>query len=84
VLLSEKLVHACRISVLWGTHGYGFKTVEPFFPILKKPLSEFVETYSLTHCIVDERYVDPTVLNIPLRHIITFTHLSLYSIGIET
>ena len=30
--------------VLWGGHGYGFAALEPFFPVMRRPVEYFVNT----------------------------------------
>lgn len=64
--LADSVAYHCRRSVLWGTHGYGFRNVEPFFPVLRKPLEFFVSEYKLSHLLIDSAYVSPECLKLSL------------------
>lgn len=68
--MCEKIVYICRVAVLWGTHGFGFKTAEEFFPVLKKPFEKLMSEYQLTHCIIDQRYIK----SIPFDRKFTIVH----------
>ena len=54
--LADLAAYRTGAPVLWGTHGYGFKTAEEFFPIMRRPVEYFVERYELTHLLLDRRY----------------------------
>ena len=54
--LADLAAYRTGAPVLWGTHGYGFKTAEEFFPLLRRPVEYFVERYGLTHLLLDRRY----------------------------
>lgn len=54
--LADLVAFYTRKPVLWGTHGFGFKEIEPLFPVLRVRIEEFITRYHLTHCIVDKRY----------------------------
>jgi hypothetical protein len=62
--LADTIAYHCRRSVLWGTHGYGFRKVEPFFPVLRKPLEFFISEYKLSYILIDSGYVSPELLRL--------------------
>ena len=56
--LADLAAYRTGAPVLWGTHGYGFKRAEAFFPIMRRPVEHFVERYRLTHLLLDRRYTN--------------------------
>ncbi len=38
--------------------------VEPFFPIIRRPLEDFVRQYGLTHLLLDSGYASPEELRL--------------------
>lgn len=64
--LCDMLVYYCRVKVLWGTHHYNFNSaVQPFWPILEKPIEHFMEEYDLKVIVTDDKYVDFEQLKVP-------------------
>ncbi|MBA7489518.1 hypothetical protein ES702_00052 [subsurface metagenome] len=64
--LCDMLVYYCRVKVLWGTHHYNFNSaVQPFFPVLQKPIQHFVKKYDLKVVVTDDNYVDFKQLKVP-------------------
>ena len=64
---------------MWGTHNYGFRKAEPFFPVLRKPLEFFVSEYKLSHLLVDSNYVSPEVLKLsPVNRIFVADRYEIY------
>ncbi|HLI13651.1 MAG TPA: hypothetical protein VKY65_18820 [Alphaproteobacteria bacterium] len=63
--LADLIAYASRRPVLWGTHGYGFKQVESFFPVLRQPVEALMRAHGLTYLLVDSRYVEPGELRLP-------------------
>ena len=43
-------------GVLWGGHGSGVSLFEDFFPILRQPLSVFLQRYDIRWVLCDDRY----------------------------
>ena len=43
---------------MWGGHGYGFKMLEPYFPVMRTSLSEALDRYDVRYLVVDREYVD--------------------------
>ncbi len=62
--LADATAYTTRRPVLWGTHHYGFRNVEPVFPVLREPLPEVFERHGITHVLLDSTYVDPQVLGL--------------------
>jgi hypothetical protein len=66
--LADELAYRSKAQVLWGTHGYGFKQVEPFFPVLRDPLATVVDAFTITHVILDANFVTPEELSLGAVH----------------
>lgn len=62
--LADSVAWHARQPVLWGTHGYGFRNAEPIFPVFQKPVEFFLETYALTHLLLDETFTSVEELRI--------------------
>jgi hypothetical protein len=43
-------------AVLWGAHGYGFTRLEGFFPVLTRPLGDFLRMYAIRWVLCDHRF----------------------------
>ncbi len=67
IQLSERVAFEADKPVLWGAHGYGFDRLEPFFPVLREPISYFVSHYGLTHLLLDRRYAPLEALGLSPR-----------------
>ncbi|WP_157845934.1 hypothetical protein [Kiloniella litopenaei] len=63
--LCDIMAYHGRIPVWWGTHGYGFRWVEDYFPVLKKPVEDLMKDKGLTHLLVDTKYVSIDELDLP-------------------
>lgn len=68
--LPDTVAYHTRKPVFWGTHGYGFRMVEPFFPVIRKPIGDFVREYGLTHLLIDKRYATLRELHIATEEIL--------------
>lgn len=62
--LYDQIVYLTGAQVLWGTHGYGFKRVESFFPVLREPLETILARFRVSHLVVDSSFVEPEELHI--------------------
>lgn len=62
--LYDELAYRSKAKVLWGTHGYGFEYVRPFFPVMRERLASIVKKYQLTHVVIDGDYVMPEELGL--------------------
>lgn len=60
----EAIAYFCEKRVLWGAHGRGWERIEPFYPVLRKPIESFLEAYHLQWLWIDTRYVDMTDLRL--------------------
>lgn len=43
-------------AVLWGAHGYGFRQLEGFFPVLTRPIEEFFRQYAIKWVLWDSAF----------------------------
>jgi len=62
--LADMLAYYSRRPVLWGTHVYTFRDVQPFFPRILEPLDFFVKKYHLTYILLKKEYVMPEKLRL--------------------
>jgi hypothetical protein len=51
-------------AVVWGGHSGNLTKFEEFYPVLRKPLEYFVETYAVDYLILDQAYVEPERLGL--------------------
>ena len=51
-LIAAKTIHA----VLWGAHGFGFRQLECFWPVVTRPLGHFFKTYGVGMVVWDSHY----------------------------
>ena len=57
VSVAEFVTYVTGKKVLWGGHSYGFKELEPFFPVLRKKIEYFIHNYDINYILVDNDYV---------------------------
>ena len=50
-------------SVLYGGHGYGFRLLEPVFPVLRLSTKELAENYNLRYLLTTEGYLNKKFLD---------------------
>lgn len=53
---AEAVAAQTHHAVLWGGHGYGFRQLEGFFPVLMRPLSSFLAAYHVGWVLWDEKF----------------------------
>lgn len=75
--VADLVAYAAHRPVLWGTHHYGFREVEPFFPVLREPVEWFVARYGLTHLLLDTTYAAPAELGMQDRPVLAAGRYSL-------
>lgn len=56
--LADTVAYHTRRQVLFGGHGYGFRRLEPFFPVLRKTVEQFVAEHGLTHMLLHAGLTD--------------------------
>jgi hypothetical protein len=77
--MADAIAYYCRRSVLWGTHSYGFRQAEPFFPVLRKPLEFFIAEYGISHLVIDSDYVSPETLRLsPANRVFVASTYEIY------
>lgn len=64
----EYIAYFCRKKTLWGAHGGGYVKLQDFFPILLKPIEYFVQTYGISYCLLNEKYVSIEDLNLSVKY----------------
>jgi len=78
--LCDAIVYKARKNVLWGSHSYPFRPLENFFPILKKPLSEYIKSYNLTHAVIDTAYIPSNQIGLQGKPEFTSGQYAVYSL----
>jgi hypothetical protein len=53
---AEAVAASTHHAVLWGGHGYGFRRLEGFFPVLSQPLTKYLREYEINWILWDDRY----------------------------
>lgn len=56
--LSDQTTYVTRKPTMWGAHGYGFRMVEPYFPLMNRRLNETLRKWDIRYLLVDSDYVD--------------------------
>jgi len=51
-------------AVVWGGHSGDLSRFEEFYPVLRKPLTYFVERYAVDYVVLDQAYVRPERIGI--------------------
>jgi hypothetical protein len=51
-------------AVVWGGHSGDLRKLEEFYPVLRRPLSHFVERYDVDYLLLDHAYVTPDRLGV--------------------
>jgi hypothetical protein len=57
--LSDLIAYHSQRPVLWGTHGYGFRNVEPIFPVFRQPIERMIDQYKIKYLLLDMQFADP-------------------------
>ncbi len=79
--ISEATVYFCRKQVVWGAHSDNFKAIEPYFPVLRKPLGWFKKRYGATHLLLNTEYAKPPQLRLlPSSLVLKEGKYSMYKI----
>jgi hypothetical protein len=57
--LCDLVAYTTRRPVYWGTHAQIFdRKLEDFFPVLRRPLADYVKSDGLNRLLLDTRYAD--------------------------
>lgn len=81
--LAEVVAYETGKRVLWGAHGYGFKKLEGFFPVLEKPLEKFFTEYKIDYFLLDEEFAPVSTFQLTddvLEEIFSIGKYALYRI----
>lgn len=61
---ADALAYFGRKKVLWGGHSGGFRKLEGFFPVIQRPIEEFLREYGINLVLIDQRFVNPDDLDL--------------------
>jgi hypothetical protein len=50
---SERIALETHHAVFWGGHGLGFRTLEPYWPVMREPLGETFRTWAVSYAVLD-------------------------------
>lgn len=83
LMYCDYLIYASGQRVLWGVRSGGFKILEPFYYVLRRPIEYFLDTYHVTYMVLDLNYCQPEQLHIAgrLRMLGQFGCLVIYAVG---
>jgi len=78
--IGEVLAYKTGKRVLSGGHGYGFKNLEGFFPLLQRPLEAFFREYGIEYFLLDEKFVPVSHFSIDESVLLKLTSSGKYSL----
>ncbi len=69
-------------AVVWGGHSGNLHKLEEFFPVIRRPLSYFLERYCVDYVVLDLAYTTPVQLDLDARlePAATFGSISVYGV----
>jgi hypothetical protein len=81
-MYADYVAYAADKAVLWGGHSGDLRKLEEFFPVIRKPLSYFVEQYAIDYVVLDEGYVSAARLGLSdrLRAVQRCGSIAVYSV----
>ncbi|WP_416916219.1 MAG: hypothetical protein ACMUJJ_05295 [Roseicyclus sp.] len=53
VTFAERIARDTEHAVFWGGHGLGFRTLEPYWPVMREPLGEALRDWGVAYAILD-------------------------------
>lgn len=53
VTAAERIAVETPHAVFWGAHGLGFRTLEPYWPVMRKPLETAFQEYGIDLVVLD-------------------------------
>ena len=82
LMYCDYLIYASGQRVLWGVRSGGFKIIEPFYYVLRRPIEHFIDTYGVTYMVLDLNYCQPEQLRIAgrLQLLRQFDSLVVYAV----
>jgi len=54
--LTERVAFETPHEVFWGGHGLGFRTLEPLWPVMCKPIGNTLREWGVSHAILDSEW----------------------------
>lgn len=67
LMYCDYLIYSSGQRLLWGARSGGFKILEPFYYVLRRPIEYFLETYQVNYMVLDLNYCRPDQLRIADR-----------------
>ena len=53
VTFTEKIALMTNHSVFWGGHGFGFRILEPYWPVMKEPIRKTLADWNISYAILN-------------------------------
>lgn len=53
VTFAERIALETEHAVFWGGHGLGFRTLEPYWPVMREPVGAALRRWGVTHAVLD-------------------------------
>lgn len=80
----DVVAYRTKKSVLFGGHGYGFKLLEPIFPVLRLPVKKIIDTYKVCYLLTFEGYLPSNFLeDLPNADVENFGEYRLYKFEVK-
>ena len=58
----DPLAYLTGKRVLWGAHSAGYEKLEPWFPVIRRPITDVLDAHGVPLLLVDRQYVNPNAL----------------------
>jgi hypothetical protein len=69
-------------SVLFGGHGYGFRRLEPLFPVFRRPVGDLIKEHNVRYLLTYRGYLPEEFLNaLCFESCVEFGAYQLYRLG---
>lgn len=66
-------------KVLFGGHGYGFRKLDPIFPLVRQPICEIIKRYGVRYLVTYKNYLPDSFVNdLPRSSVNRFGDYYLY------
>jgi len=80
--LSDLMAYHTRRPVLWGGHNYELDRLEPFFPVILRPLPELAARHGITHLLLNDSYASLAELRLAHLRVVARTgHYQLVALA---
>jgi hypothetical protein len=81
-MYADFVAYASGKSVMWGGHSGNLEKLEEFFPVVRRPLEQFLAMYAIGHVVIDLAYTTPAFLGLEARLIpsTSFGSIHIYAV----